>query len=45
MVGGNRGAGAWETGGWEGYRRQEGRGWEAGVVRRWEAGDPIHKAL
>ena len=32
-MGGDRGAGARETGGREGYGRREGRGREAGVVR------------
>ena len=43
--GGRQGAGAQETGGWEGYGRREGKGQEAGVVRGREAGDPVHKAL
>ena len=41
LVGGDRGAGARETGGREGYGRREGRGREAGVVRGREAGDPV----
>ena len=30
LVGGDRGAGAWENRGWEGYGRQEKKGWEVG---------------
>ena len=38
-MGGDRGAGARENRGWEGYRRRERKGREAGVLRGRKAGE------
>ena len=39
IVGWDRGAGAWENIGWEGYRKWQRKGGEAGVLRGQEAGE------
>ena len=44
-VEGDRGAGGRENRGREGYGRREKKGWEAGSLRWWEAGEKLKKAV